>query len=176
VSTEGWVAWAIALGIAVIGVIIAVAAWRRPKAPLAPPTIPPDLRLQRIGPVASTRGAPRESAKTQLRLMNDGDGEASGWHVVFRKESGQGVMIAREPPRGTRHFADEIDWNQDASTGPVPAQQYRDLPGWLYVSAAPGTNRLVLPYVISAVGAPRKVGQLLVVFPSDPEGPDFRFT
>jgi len=161
--------------VAIAALVVAILAWRKPKNPPPLPKASPDLRLEQVGGIGSQTGSPREYVKTQLRLVNEGAGEASNWQIAIRNDAGPGVVIAREPHRGSRLVADEIAWHQDASTGVVPPGQHRDLPDWLYAEAPPGTKRVAFPYSMRAEGMVSKEGQMLVSFATDPSGVDVQF-
>lgn len=177
-SGEAWVAWGIAAAIALAALVVGILTWRKPKSPPSPP-VPPkplsDLRIERVGGIGSSTGAPRESVKAKLRLVNDGDGDAVKWQVVIRNNGLPGVKIGREPLWGARLFADEIEWHQDAATGEVPAHQYRDFPDWFYAEAPAGTEQLGFFYTIRADGIVTRESQALIRFGAHPEGVEVEF-
>lgn len=115
-----------------------------------------------------------EHVKAKLRLVNEGIGLARGWQVSIFNWDGPPLKIARSPYRGPSMFGEVVSWNQDATTGEIPAGQDRDLPDWLWVEGPPSTGEVSLAIEIMADGMQPKHGNLVVAFPSG-GGPSLRF-
>jgi hypothetical protein len=165
-NAGAWIAWALAFAVAVAALVIAVLAWRKPlpTPPLRQP--PPDLLLEAVGGLASSSGGSTEHVKAKLRLVNGGQGVARHWQVAVYVPAGSGAKLARAPHRGPLLFSDPVTWNQDAGTGEIPFDQGRDLPDWLWVEAASGTQDVRLPVELMAEGMAMKMGLIEVTFPS----------
>jgi hypothetical protein len=171
--------WAFFL-VAVAGVVFGIVQWLRPRAPKAlrpEPPVPPNLRVDQVGSLGSTKGSPTEDVKATLELVNEGPGPARNWQVSIGPGAGHSVraQLGRLPNRGPATYREVVRWEQDASVGEVPPHQRRELPDWLLVKAPPDALEVYFPVTVKADSMPDRTGTVVVTFPSGIGGPAVRF-